>query len=167
MRPCWLEPLYRTAADLGLPVRSVTSIETVVDELVGPQRLGRALLSGLGMVALVVTLVGVYGAVSGAVTRRSREAGVRMVLGASRADVTASMMKPMLTVVTLGLMLGAVAAWGGGRFVDRFLYGVRASDPGTLALVLLLLGTTAVAAAAVPALRIFHIHPADALRVDH
>ncbi len=161
------EPLYRTAADLGLPVRSVTSLATVVDELVGPQRLGRALLTGLGVVALVVTLVGIYGSVSGAVTRRSREAGVRMVLGASRADVTASMMTPMLTVVTLGLVLGAVAAWGSGRFVDRFLYGVRASDPGTLALVLLLLGTTAVAAAAVPALRIFHIHPADALRVDH
>jgi putative ABC transport system permease protein len=161
------EPLYRTAGNLGLPVASVTSLETVVDELVGPQRLGRALLTGLGFVALLVTLVGIYGSVSGAVTRRSREAGVRLALGATRADVAASTMKPMLTPVTLGLVLGAVAAWGSGRFVDRFLYGVGSSDLGTLALVLLLLGATAVAAAAVPAVRMFRIDPAQALRVDH
>jgi ABC-type antimicrobial peptide transport system permease subunit len=76
-------------------------------------------------------------------------------------------MKPMLAVVTLGLVLGAVAAWGSGRFVDRFLYGVGSSDLDTLALVLLLMGTIAAAAAAIPTVRIFRIDPAEALRVDH
>ena len=161
------KPLRRAAADLGLPVISVTPIETVVDELVKPQRLGRALLTGLGGVALVVTLVGIYGSVSGGVSRRSRDAGIRLALGASRVGVAASTMKPMLVVVMLGLVLGAVAAWGSGRFVDRFLYGVDSSDPGTLALVLLLISTIAAAAAAIPTVRIFRIDPAEALRVDH
>jgi hypothetical protein len=161
------EPLRRAAADLGLPVTSVTPLETVVDELVRPQRLGRALLTGLGVVALVVTLVGIYGSVSSAVTRRSRDAGIRLALGASRAGVAASTMTPMLVVVMLGLVLGAVAASGSGRLVDRFLYGIDSSDPGTPALVLLLISTIAAAAAAIPTLRIFRIDPAEALRVDH
>ena len=161
------EPLRRAVADLGLPVTSVTPFETIVAEMVRPQRLGRALLTGLGFVALVVTLVGIYGSVSGAVTRRSRDAGVRLALGASRAGVAAATMKPMLAVVTLGLVFGAVAAWGSGRFVDRFLYGVDSSDPGTLALVLLLMAASAAAAAAMPTVRIFRIDPAEVLRADH
>jgi predicted permease len=161
------EPLRRAAADLGLAVTSVTPLETVVDELVRPQRLGRALLTGLGVMALVVTLVGIYGSVSGAVTRRSRDAGIRLALGASRVSVATSTVKPTLAVVALGLVLGAVSASGSGRFVERFLYGVDSSDPGTLALVLLLMGTIAAAAAIVPTVRLFRIDPAEALRVDH
>jgi putative ABC transport system permease protein len=114
--------------------------------------------------AVVLTAVGVYGVVAYAVTERTREIGVRMVLGARRREVVALMlwygMRPSIAGVTAGL---AVAA-GAGRFIEGLLYEVRPSDPVTLLAVTTALLAVAGLACALPAARASRVPPAEALR---
>ncbi len=154
------------AADPQLPVHSLRTMDDQVAELLAPQRMGAALLTGFGALALVLAALGVYGVVSYAVARRTREIGVRMALGARRVrvlrDVLASGMRPVL----LGLALGLFGALAAGRLVAGLLFRTGERDPVTLTLASLLLALVALAACLVPARRATRVDPAITLRAE-
>jgi putative ABC transport system permease protein len=165
-RSSLVSALNRAAEDVGLSVAAVRTVDEAVADLVMPQRLGRTLLSGLGLTALIVTLVGVYGFVSGIVTRRTREFGVRLALGASAADVLYATLRSTLAMVAAGLAAGLALAWWAGRFVEPLLYGITPTDPATLIAAAALIAGTALLASLVPAWRALRIDPVKVLRLE-
>jgi putative ABC transport system permease protein len=124
------------------------------------------LLSLFSGIALVLASVGIYGLMSYSVAQRSRELGVRIALGAARADVLRLVLRQGMSLALTGIVVGVGAAFGLTRLIESQLYGVRATDPGTFVGVALLLGATALAANLLPALRATRVDPAVVLREE-
>ena len=156
--------LRAAAEDAGLSLGDVTTFDEVIGTILMPQRLGRVLLTFLGALALVLASVGIYGLVSCAVARTEMEIGLRRALGASDADVMRAIAKRMLWPVVGGLAGGAAFAWWGGRFADRFMYGVSGSDPTAIVLAVTLLAIVAGGAALMPVRRALRVNPVELLR---
>jgi ABC-type antimicrobial peptide transport system permease subunit len=110
--------------------------------------------------------VGLYGVVSYAVSRRTREIGIRVALGAHGDDVVGMVIREGLVPTGLGLVLGLAGALAGGRALDALLYGVQPNDPATMAAVTVILLAVAFAATFLPARRASRIPPSSALRVE-
>jgi putative ABC transport system permease protein len=126
-----------------------------------------ALLTGLfAATALALAAVGVYGVIAHGVTRRRREIGVRLALGAPRRRVLAGVLAEGLALAALGLAVGLPAALAAGRLLQSQLFGVSASDPWTLTAAALALALTAAAAAWLPARRAAAVDPASALAAE-
>ena len=100
------------------------------------------------------------------VNRRTREIGIRMALGAQSSDVVRWVMREMLALVLIGVLLGTAGTLAFARLIRSFLYGLEASDPPTIAVAALLLTTTTLFAAYVPARRASHVDPIVALRYE-
>jgi putative ABC transport system permease protein len=154
------------SVDPELPLARVTTLAAIVDEAVAPPRFSMLLVSAFGAVALVLACVGLYGAVSYAVVERTQEIGIRLALGASRANVYRLVIGKGVQVTLLGLVLGLVAAAGILRAISGFLYGVEATDPATFAVVSGALVAVSLAALFVPARRATRVGPIVALRRD-
>jgi predicted permease len=131
-----------------------------------PWRLGASLFSGVGVLALVVAIIGIYSTVSYAVTQRRQEFGVRVALGASVRDVLAQVLGEGLRVVIVGVAAGIALALAAGKLVAALLYGVDPRDPATMVVVSLTLLATAALATLVPAWRASRVDPASALRSE-
>jgi ABC-type antimicrobial peptide transport system permease subunit len=131
---------------------------------VAGRRLNLLLLGGFAALALVLAGVGVYGVVSYVVTGRTHEIGIRMALGAQRADVLGLFLKQGMGLVLLGLGLGLFGAFALSRVMTSLLFGVSAGDPMTFAGVSLLLSLIALLACYFPARRAARIDPLVALR---
>jgi putative ABC transport system permease protein len=124
-----------------------------------------ALVMGiLGLIALVLSAVGVYGLMMYSVSRRTHEIGVRLALGAERADVLRMALGQALSVTASGVGIGLVLAYGAGRLMVSNLFGTVRLEPGTFALLALVLGGVSLAAAYIPARRALDVDPAVALR---
>jgi len=121
-------------------------------------------MSAFAVLGLALGAVGLYGVLAYLVTRRTRELGIRMALGADRRTVMAMVMREGMGVVALGALGGLAVALGTGRLVSHLLFGVTAYDPVTMMAVTALLGTVAAAACYVPARRATRIDPSVALR---
>jgi putative ABC transport system permease protein len=119
-----------------------------------------------GVLAAVLAAVGMYGVTSRAVSRRTREVGIRMALGASSRSVSGLIVAQTLAGVGLGVAGGIVAALAVTRFLSPFLYGVSATDPWTYAAILGLLAVVSVLASWLPARRAGRVPPATVLRSD-
>jgi len=117
-------------------------------------------------VTLVLAVIGLYGVVSYGVSRRTREVGVRMALGAGAGRISRSIVGGSLALVGIGLLVGLVGAWLATRLVEGLLYGVPRTDPLTFAVVVLVLTAATVAAAAIPAMRAARVPPTEALRAE-
>jgi len=115
---------------------------------------------------LVLSLVAIYAVMSFAVSRRTREIGVRMALGAVQGDVVWLVMREVLLLVTAGMILGLAAAWGLGRVVGAQLYGVTPNDPFTIAAAAAILAAVSLAAGYIPAIRATRVNPVLALRYE-
>jgi putative ABC transport system permease protein len=124
------------------------------------------LLSLFSGIALLLASVGIYGVMSYSVTQRARELGVRIALGARRADVLRLVLRQGMTLSLLGIAIGVGAALVLTRVIESQLFGVRASDPLTFLSVALLLGGTALAANLIPAVRAMRVDPAVVLREE-
>jgi putative ABC transport system permease protein len=122
------------------------------------------LLSLFSGIALVLASIGIYGVMSYSVTQRARELGVRIALGAGRADVLRLVLRQGMSPALTGIAIGLAAALLLTRVIQSQLFGVRASDPLTFVAVALLLGVTALAANLVPAVRAMRVDPAVVLR---
>jgi len=123
-----------------------------------------ALLAGVaGALAVILACIGLYGTLSYAVSRRTREIGIRMTLGAERGDILRSTMREMVLVV-LGVALGLVGVWAATRWLESLLFGLSPTDPRTLCLATLLLSAVAACAVYIPARRASRVDPWQALR---
>jgi ABC-type antimicrobial peptide transport system permease subunit len=169
-----LPPLTLTAAvreavaavDPGLSVGQVRTMESIVGTARGRETFVGALLLLAAAVSLFLGAVGIYGSVAQVVSRRTREIGIRMALGAQRAEVLRMVVTGSMRAVLLGAALGLIVALAATRMLSTLLFGVEPRDPVILLSVTTILGLSAVAAALVAARRAVHIAPLDAMRGD-
>ncbi len=156
------------ALNPDLPVYDVRSLEEMLQ---GPNgffllKMGALFGGALGALGLVLALVGIYGVVSYAAAQRTQEIGVRMALGAQRRDILRLVVGQGLTLVGGGIALGLCAAFGISRLLANLLFGISSTDPLTFGLVPLILGSMALVASYLPALRATRIDPMTALRKE-
>ena len=121
-------------------------------------------MGGFALLALAMAAVGIYGVVSHAVSRRTRELGIRMALGASQPQVASLVLRASLGATLAGVASGLGAAWLLARAISSLLYGVRTHDLASFSLPGVLLLSVALSASAWPLWRALHINPANALR---
>jgi predicted permease len=151
------------------PEASVDRITTVSAELsnsLAPERMAAALTSVFGGIALLLSAVGLYGVMAFAVSRRTREIGIRMAIGASRSDVLKLILREGALLVASGLALGLAGALAVTRLIATQLYGVTATDPLTFVLISGLLTFIAFLACWLPARRATRVDPMIALRYE-
>ncbi len=154
------------ATDSRVAVTRTRTLRTQVLDTFGPQRLTAGFVMAFASFALLLAAVGLYGVVAYNVARRTKEIGVRVALGAARADIVWLVVRDTLTWLAAGITLGAIAAALLGRFVASQLFGVTARDVMSFAIAALALATVAIIASLLPAGRALRIHPTTALRTD-
>jgi putative ABC transport system permease protein len=162
-----LVPALRTHVaelDPDLAVARIQPMTALVERALAPERFLTLLLSLFAAVGVTLAAVGLYGLVSWSVGRRVRELGLRMALGAGTARIAGMVMRRSLGLVGAGVVAGIGAVLLLTGLLDGLLFGVEATDPATLAAVVLLLVGVAAVAAAVPALRAAAVDPSRALR---
>jgi len=150
----------------NLPMINVLTETEQIDRLLEQERLIAKLSSFFGILALLLASLGLYGLLSYEVTRRTREIGIRMALGARRADLIRMVVWQGIALAAIGTALGLAVAMATGHLLATFLYGVKPSDPVTLISVTLLLIIVALMAASVPARRATTVDPMVALRYE-
>jgi predicted permease len=148
----------------GIAVSQWATIRQRIDDSIFEQRLLATLGGFFGVLALLLAAVGLYGVMSYGMARRSGEIGIRMALGARRADVVGMVLGDALLLVAAGLILGFPLAWAAARAVHSLLFGIEAVDPlafgGTAAVLI----AVALGAAFLPARRAASVDPMRALR---
>jgi predicted permease len=154
------------AMDPDQPIFAVRTMESYVDDALAQPRLRFSLISIFASVTLLLASLGVYAVISYSVTRRTQEIGIRMTLGARRADVVSLIVRQGMPLVLLGAAVGVAAAGLLTRVLGSLLYGVGARDPATFAGVSLLLVLVASAACYLPARRAAAVDPMTALRCE-
>jgi predicted permease len=152
------------ALDPLLPLFGVTTLKEYVGTSLVPVRMAATLLGVMGALAVILAGVGIYGVVSYTVSTRTQEIGLRMALGAQKADILRMVLGQGMAMTLTGVTLGLAAAAGLTRFMTFLLYGISPLDPLTFLGIPLLLFLMALAASLVPALRSTRVAPADALR---
>lgn len=150
--------------DATLALDKVQTLESVVSESVARPRFAASVLAAFGLAALVLAVVGVYGVLSYATTRRRHELAVRMALGAQAGSVSRLVVGSGLRLAVAGVVVGLVAAIAGGRLLTALLYEVSPTDPATLVAVGVTLLGAAAAASWIPAWRATTVRPAEVLR---
>jgi ABC-type antimicrobial peptide transport system permease subunit len=118
------------------------------------------------VLAVLLACIGLYGVVSHAVARRTKEIGVRMALGASQANILSMVMREALWLSAAGVVAGLLASVGLAGAVSSLLYGLKPTDPLTLSGAALLLAAAAALAGFLPALRASHVDPATTLQAE-
>jgi predicted permease len=152
------------ALDDGLAVFNVATLGERVSRSMRTERLLAGLTATFAVLATLLAAIGLYGVMAYTVSRRTREIGVRIALGARASQVAAHVVREAGLVVVAGLAMAAPLAWWLGRYVRSQLYGVEPADPWTLGLAAAGMLAVATLAAAVPARRAAHVDPMRALR---
>jgi predicted permease len=152
--------------DPSLPIIQPNTMETIISESLGQQRLVMALLGGFAAVALLLAMVGIYGAVAYTVEQRTGEIGVRMALGAQTLDVLQMVVRQGMMPVVIGLALGLAATFGVGRLLATQLYEISPYNPLLLSLTATVLAVVALLACLIPARRATMVNPIQALRTE-
>jgi len=162
------EPVRREiqAMDPSLPVAQVLTMDEVLASAVAEQRFAVTLLGAFAAIALMLAVIGIYGVLSYAVSRRTREIGVRLALGAKRGRVIRLVVRQGMVMALLGVLVGTAMSWALARFMEGMLYGVDPRDPMTFVGVPALFAAVALAACFVPAFRASRVDPARALRYE-
>ena len=154
------------AIDPELPVPQFLSMDELVDNSVSPRRFQLQLILLFGIASVLLSTMGVYGVVSFAVSQRTSEMGLRMVLGAKASDVRSMVWRQGMRPVALGIGCGLIAALATSRLLTNLLFGVKAADAQTFGLVAVILVVITGAACYVPAFRATRVDPAIALRYE-
>jgi predicted permease len=151
------------ALDPELPVFSVRTMEQVTDESLVTRRWPMLLSMGFGVVALLMSALGIYGVLAYLVTQRTKEIGIRMAIGGTPRTIFDLVVREGLVLLGVGFAAGGVGLLWLSRALSSQLYGVRPSDPGVIALAGVALGAIAFVACAIPARRATRINPVVAL----
>ena len=154
------------SVDADLPLYSVRTMEELIGGAVAEQRFLMRLLAAFGIAAVAIALVGIYGVMAYTVSRRTREIGIRMAIGAQREDVSRMIVRQGLRLTAGGLAVGMLSALGLSRQITSQLFGVQPADPATLASVLALMVVVSLAAAYLPARRAARVDPLMVLRAE-
>jgi ABC-type antimicrobial peptide transport system permease subunit len=152
--------------DRSLPVAGARVYLDWIGIAIYAARAGAVLITGFGVLAILLAAVGLYGVLAYAVSRRSREFGLRMALGAEAGTVLRQVMGEGLTLVAVGVLGDLAAALYLTRLLTRFLYDVSPTDPVTFAWTPLVLMIVATLACLIPALRATRVDPIKALKQD-
>lgn len=152
--------------DPSLSMTPVMALRRVTEVGVLPQRLAAGLTGALGLLALLLSGIGTYGVVAQTVSRRTREVGIRMALGAGRGRVAREVLSSGMRLALPGLAIGAILAPGVGHLLRRFILGVSPTDPLTLTVVGAALLGVVFLGSWVPARRAAWISPSEALRSE-
>jgi predicted permease len=150
----------------NLPLFNVTTESQQIDRLLFQERLVARLSAFFGLLALVLACVGLYGLLAYEVSRRTREIGIRMALGAQPESVLQLVLRQGIVLAFIGAAVGIVAALGVMRYISKMLYDVRSNDPLTMIAVAVLLTLVALAACYLPARRAMRVDPMVALRYE-
>ncbi len=146
------------------PLSEVMTMEEVLFESLGSERFNLYLLGAFAVAAIVLAAVGLYGVLSFSVAQRSNEIGIRMALGAATGGVIGNVIRQGLSLALIGLAIGTVAALGLTRLMTSMIHGVRANDPVTFLVGVVLLIVIALLASGIPALRAARVSPMEVLR---
>jgi len=169
MDPLSVEPEVRNlvaSMDPDIPITDVRTMRERIGLELAQPRFAMVLLSAFAGLALVLTLVGLYGVMAYSVARRTREIGVRLALGAPRRMVLQMVLRQAAVLVAIGIALGVVATFASGPMLRAFLYGTGARNPMVMAFVCGLVAVTGLLAAYLPARRAMRVDPSVALRYE-
>jgi putative ABC transport system permease protein len=164
-----LAPSVRAAigsVDPALAIAKVTTMGEVVREMSAPQRFSAAVLTAFAAGALLLAAIGLYGVLAFGVSQRTREIGVRLALGAARAEVLGLILKQGMLLVGIGLLIGFAGALAAARVLRSLLYETDVHDPVTFAIVPVLLALVSLAACYLPARRAAIVDPMVTLRAE-
>jgi len=152
--------------DANLPVFEMVTLERQIEDSLVTERLVGFLSSGFGLIAALLASVGLYGVMAYTVARRTREIGIRMAIGAAKADVLWLVMREVVILLGIGVAVALPAAWALTRFVRSQLYGIQPTDPVSMGMAVLAIAVVATLAGYVPALRATRVDPMRALRYE-
>jgi putative ABC transport system permease protein len=155
-----------SSVDPEQPIYAVQTLEEAIAQSSFQQRIAAILLGLFAAIALALAVIGIYGVMAYAVTARTQEMGLRLAIGAQRADVIWLVLGQVLRLSAAGLAIGVALLAATGRAARGMLYGVTATDPVTIAAVTCALTLVALAAAWLPAWRASHVDPIEALRYE-
>ena len=155
-----------TSVDATVPVSDIRTVDELLSRSVAASRFTTLLLATFASVALTLAAIGIYGVFSYAVSRRAREIGIRIALGARRVDVLRMVLGHAVVLSGLGTLAGVAAAFGATRVLETLLFRTSPTDIGTFAAVPVFLVAVAIVAAYVPARRATRVDPAMALRLE-
>jgi ABC-type antimicrobial peptide transport system permease subunit len=165
--PATIVPQVRQAVkqvNRNLPIDEVVSLSEHIGRSLVQQKLTARIASFFGLLALLLACVGLYGVLSYAVARRTNEIGIRMALGAQGKSVLWLVLREALVLALAGVVIGLLAASFVTRIAEGLLFGLKATDPLTLATATLLLLVVATLAGYLPARRAARVDPMVALR---
>jgi putative ABC transport system permease protein len=154
------------SVDPDLPVFKAISMDVLADQSRAVRRASSVLVSAFAVLALLLACIGIYGVMAYSVTQRTQEIGVRMALGARRADVLRLILGLGLRLTTIGVLIGLVGAFVSTRLMASLLFEISAASPLALCLPAALLIAVTVLAAYLPARRAASIDPMRALRAE-
>jgi predicted permease len=154
------------AIDPSVPVIEIKTQTALIDHLLLVDRLLSILSTAFGVLALLLSAIGLVGLLAYAVTRRTNEIGIRMALGASRRDIVHLVLKDSLWLVGAGILAGVPGAFLVGRLLKHTLFNLQPTDPATAALSLIVLAMVAVLATWLPASHAARIDPMMAIREE-
>jgi ABC-type antimicrobial peptide transport system permease subunit len=143
---------------LAFAMRKIQTLNT--------ERMLATLSAAFGGLALLLSLIGLYGVMSFVVTRRTREIGIRLALGATRGSALRLVLRDAIAMIGVGIATALPCVAALGKLVQSQLFGVTATDPATVAAAALVLAAGALAAAFIPAWRASKVSPTDALRLE-
>lgn len=167
--PAALASLLRhevAALDPMLPLANVKLLRDLVDASIAGRELTLSVFLLFGVIALVLSAIGVYGVLASLVGQRTREIGVRLAIGASPADVVWLFVREGAILLVIGLSIGVGGALVAGRWIAALLFGVRPADPATFLVAVVILTLTAAGATFLPVRRAARVDPTDALRAN-
>ncbi|MGH9663043.1 MAG: FtsX-like permease family protein, partial [Bryobacteraceae bacterium] len=152
--------------DVAVPMYGMRTVDQQVENSLVTERMMATLSSAFGGVATLLAAMGLYGVMAYMVSRRTREIGIRMALGADRGSVLWLVMREVLVLAAAGLTIGLISAWAATRLIQAQLFGIQPFDPATLALAALGIAFVATLSGYVPARRATSIDPMRALRFE-
>jgi ABC-type antimicrobial peptide transport system permease subunit len=169
MPPQIILPAIRKAVsdvDHNLPLVDVVTMEEQIAKGLLRERMFASLCTGFGILALVLSVVGLYGVIAYSTSRLRGEIGVRLALGAMPIDVISMVLREGLGLTASGMLMALPLVWLGARYVEELLVRMKPLEPVSMALALGILLAAALVAVGIPAVRASALEPAETLRQE-